>query len=196
MCLFGHFRCVLLFVTLWTVAHQAPLSMGSSRQEYWVGCHALLQGIFPTQGSNPHLQHLLHCRRILHDWATREALIIIFVNVNVLVTQSCLTFCDPMDCSPPGSSVCRWNSPGKNTGVDHLALLQGIFLTQRLNPSLRHCRQILYHLSHEESPIIILPTIKHLFLCSIIAVSPQRFSVFGKMKVKLPLCTSIRWTIM
>ena len=35
-----------------------------------VGCHALLQGIFPTQGLN---LHLLHCRRILYHWATREA---------------------------------------------------------------------------------------------------------------------------
>ena len=45
---------------LWTAAHQAPLSMGFSKQEYWSGCHALLQGIFPTQGSNPHLLFLLH----------------------------------------------------------------------------------------------------------------------------------------
>ena len=49
-----------LFVTAWTVAHQIPLSMGFSRQEYWVGCHALLQGVFPTQGSSPHLLDLLH----------------------------------------------------------------------------------------------------------------------------------------
>ena len=48
--------------TPWTVALQAPLSMGFSRQEYWSGLHALLQGIFPTQGSNPHLLHLLHCQ--------------------------------------------------------------------------------------------------------------------------------------
>ena len=48
------------FVTPWTVARQAPLSMGFSRQEYWSGCHALLQGIFPTQGSNPCLLCLLH----------------------------------------------------------------------------------------------------------------------------------------
>ena len=40
--------------------HQALLSIGFSRQEYGVGCHALLQGIFLTQGSNPHLRHLLH----------------------------------------------------------------------------------------------------------------------------------------
>ena len=43
------------FVTPWTVARQAPPFMGFPRQEYWRGCHFLLQGIFPTQGSNPHL---------------------------------------------------------------------------------------------------------------------------------------------
>ena len=41
------------------VAYQAPLSMEFSRQEYWRGCHFLLQGIFPTQGSNPCLLHPL-----------------------------------------------------------------------------------------------------------------------------------------
>ena len=41
--------------TPWTVACQAPLSMGFSRQEYWSGCHFLLQGIFPTPGWNPGL---------------------------------------------------------------------------------------------------------------------------------------------
>ena len=52
--------CVALFVTLWTVAHQAPLSMGFSRQEYWSGCLAILQGIFPPQGLNLCLLCLLH----------------------------------------------------------------------------------------------------------------------------------------
>ena len=56
-------NCVQLFVTPWTVALQAPLSMRFSRQEYWSGLHSLLQGIFLTQGSNP---GLLHCRRILY----------------------------------------------------------------------------------------------------------------------------------
>ena len=46
-----------------------------------------------------------------------------------LVTQLCPTFCDPMDCSLPGSSVLG-DSPGKNTGLGCHALLQGIFLTQ------------------------------------------------------------------
>ena len=52
------------------------------------------------------------------------------------VTQSCLTLCDHMDCSLPGSSV-HGDSPGKNTGVGCHALLQGIFPTQESNPGLK-----------------------------------------------------------
>ena len=59
-----------------------------------------------------------------------------------LVTQSCLTSCDPIDCSLPGSSV-HGDSPGKNTGVRNLSSLQGIFPTQGSNPGLPHCGQIL-----------------------------------------------------
>ena len=44
-----------------------------------------------------------------------------------------------------------WNSPGQNTGVGSLSLLQGIFPTQGSNPGLPHCRQILYQLSHKGS---------------------------------------------
>ena len=65
--------------------------------------------------------------------------------------QSCLTLCDPMDYSPPGSSVHR-DSPGKNTGVGCCAFLQGIFPAQGLNPDLPLCRQILSNLRHQGSP--------------------------------------------
>ena len=61
----------------------------------------------------------------------------------MLVTQSCPTLCDSVDCSSSGSSV-HGDSPGKNTGVSCHALLQGIFPTQRSNLRLLHCRQILY----------------------------------------------------
>ena len=71
-----HGVCVLshVFSTPWTVTHQAPLPMEFSRQEYWSGCHFLLQGIFPTRGLNPSLLCLLH-RQVdslpLHDyWKT------------------------------------------------------------------------------------------------------------------------------
>ena len=52
-------------------------------------------------------------------------------------------WCNPMDCSPPGSSV-HGDFPGKNTGVGSLSLFQGIFPTQELNCGLLHCRQIPY----------------------------------------------------
>ena len=51
------------------------------------------------------------------------------LKVKVLVAQSYLTFCNPLDCSPPGSSV-HGDSPGKNTGVGCHALLQRILPTQ------------------------------------------------------------------
>ena len=54
---------VWLFATPWKVSCQAPPSMGFSRQEYWSGCHFLLQRIFPTRGSNPGLPH---CRQMLY----------------------------------------------------------------------------------------------------------------------------------
>ena len=47
------------------------------------------------------------------------------------------------------------NSPGQNTGVGSLSLLQGIFPAQGSNPGLPHCRQILYQLSHKGSPRIL-----------------------------------------
>ena len=73
-------------------------------------------------------------------------------NVNVcLVTRSCLTLCDPMDCSLLGSSV-QGGSSGKNTWMGCHAFLQGIFPTQGSNPGLPHCRRILYCLSHQGSP--------------------------------------------
>ena len=71
-----------------------------------------------------------------------------------LVAQLCSTLFDLMDCSPPGSSV-HVDSPGKNTGVDCRALLQGIFPIHGSNPGLSHCRQILYHLSHQGNPRIL-----------------------------------------
>ena len=58
--------------------------------------------------------------------------------MKVLVAQSLRTFCDPMDCSQPSSSVHE--------------ILQGIFLTQGSNLGLLHCRQILYYLSRQGNP--------------------------------------------
>ena len=59
---------VMSLVTPWTIAYQAPLSMGFSMQEYW-SCHGFLQGIFPTQGSNP---GLLHRRQMVYRLSHQE----------------------------------------------------------------------------------------------------------------------------
>ena len=53
----------------------------------------------------------------------------------------------------PARLLCLWNCLGKNTGVGCHSLLQGIFPTQGSNPDLPYCRQTLYHLSHQGSPM-------------------------------------------
>ena len=60
----SHFSPAQLFATPWTAACQAPLSMHGFFQAriIGVGCHFLLQGMFPTQGWN---LHFIHCRQIL-----------------------------------------------------------------------------------------------------------------------------------
>ena len=73
-CVYGCvLSCVWLFATPWTVAHQAPLSMGFSRQEYWSGFP------FPPPGDLPDLQvgtrvshYLWHHSLTLYHYATQE----------------------------------------------------------------------------------------------------------------------------
>ena len=88
-------------------------------------------------------------RRFFTIWAAREALICIKWKWSV--AQSCPALW-PHELSSP------WNSPGQNTGVGSLSLLQQIFPTQGSNPGLPHCRWILRQLSHRGSPICTDPT--------------------------------------
>ena len=67
-------------------------------------------------------------------------------------SESCSVVSDALQ---PHGLYSPWNSPGQNTGVGSLSLLQGIFPTQGLNPGLPHCRQILYQLSHRGNPKIL-----------------------------------------
>ena len=62
----------------------------------------------------------------------------------------------------PTRLLCPWNSPGKTTGVGSNCLLQGTFLIQGSNPGLLHCRQSLYQLSHQGSPILLQGRVKKL----------------------------------
>ena len=60
VCVLSRFSHVQLFVTLWTIAHQAALSMGFSRQEYWSGLLCPPAGDLPNPGPIPKSLSLLH----------------------------------------------------------------------------------------------------------------------------------------
>ena len=104
-------------------------AMPSSRRPSWSGdwTHALHW----QMGSLPLAPHY---------FLTIYSLVTLILWSEVEVTQLCPTLCDPTDCT-------LWNSPGQNTGVGSLSLLQGIFPGQGSNPGLLPCRQILYQLS-------------------------------------------------
>ena len=80
------------------------------------------------------------------------------------VTQLCPILFDPV--------LCLWDSPGKNPGVGNHSLLQGIFLAQGSNPGFLHCRQILYCLSHQESPKVI-GACKYTVLSATVVLPPK-----------------------
>ena len=103
-------------------------------------------------------------QRVGHDWATntftythtyKHIFFFRFFSLAAAAAakslQSCPTLCDPRDGSLPGSAihgifqarVLEWVA---------ISFSRGIFLTQGSNPGFLHCRQILYHLSHQRSP--------------------------------------------
>ena len=81
-----------------------------------------------------------------------------FVHIHLYEIESCPVVSDSL---LPQGLHSPWNSPGQNTGVGSVFLLQGVFPTQGLNPGLLHCRQILYQLSHKGSPYICISTYKY-----------------------------------
>ena len=83
--------CVQISVTSGTVTHQAPPSMGFSRQEYWSGIPFTPIRNLPNPGD-----------RIQVSCISRQVL---YKDDYCSVTQSCLTLCNPMDCSTPGLPV-------------------------------------------------------------------------------------------
>ena len=63
----------------------------------------------------------------------------------------------------PARILCPGDFLGKNTEIGCHFPLQGIFWTQELNSCLLHCRQILYHLSHQGSPLVTIPLLSYIF---------------------------------
>ena len=139
------FSCVWLFETPWTVAHQALPSMGFSRQEYWGGLPFPSPGHLPNPGIEPRLTAYM---QTLPSEPQGKSHITYICCISI--AQSCLTLWDPMDCSPPVSSI---------HGILQARILEwvaipfsrGSSMTQGSNPSLLHCKWILYHWATREA---------------------------------------------
>ena len=138
----SHVSRVHLFATPWTVAQQASLSMGFSRQQYWSGLPCPLPGDLPDPGIKPTtLTSPALAGGFFTSHTTWEA--------PCMLSQSVVSdSLQPHRLPLPSSSV-DGDSPGRNTGVGFHALLQGIFPAQGWNPGLLCCRLILYQLSHQ-----------------------------------------------
>ena len=149
-CLLSHFSHIWLFETPWTVVHQAPLSMGFSRQEYWSGLPCP-----PRVSSQSRDQTWVSC---VSCTAGENVLFLLlshpgsplFNHENESERHSVMS-----NSLRPHELHSPWNSPDQNTRVGSLSLLQEIFPTQGSNPGLLQCRQILYPLSHKGSPRIL-----------------------------------------
>ena len=90
---------------------------------------------------------------------SKRRLLVLFDSIFPTLFSLCQYVRESESCSVMSNSLqphglCSpWNSPGQNTGVGTLSLLQGIFPTQGSNPGLLHCRWILYQLSHKGNPL-------------------------------------------
>ena len=129
-------------MTPWTIAHQAPLSMGFSRQEYW---NRLVTIFFSRGPSWPKDQIHNSCigRWILYHWATwetpRKWKWTLLSHVRLFATPWIVH-------GILQARILEWVA---------FPFLQGIFPTQGSNPGLPHCRWLLYQLSHKGSPRIL-----------------------------------------
>ena len=143
-------------MTPWTVAHQAPLSMGFSKQQYWSGLpflppgehpHSVIEHVFPV---SPTLAGrfffffflpLSHQRRPFSLGYMVNTYTYIYGGSSVISNSL-----QPIANSPPGFSP--WDFLVKNTCVGYYFFLQRVFPTQGSNPGLLHFRWILYRLRH------------------------------------------------
>ena len=149
---------VRLLATPWIAAHQAPPSMGFSRQEYWSGVPLpSLMGLFFTL-SLMYNNITVYLKLITSLIPFRSSTLLLFppCYISLLVCacmraklpQSCPTLCDPVDSSVHARFLCPWDSSGKNTGVGCHTFFRGSSQPRdRTHVSCVSCigRQILFH---------------------------------------------------
>ena len=158
------FSRVQLCATTWIVAPGLLCPWDSPGKSTRVGCHFLLQGIFPTQGLNLNLLYLLH-------WQEGSLPLAPLPESESEVAQSCLTLCNPVDRSPPGSSVhgilqariLEWVAIMTNIlikkgrggllfGEDHVKMEPEIGITRRGTPRISGSLQNLEERHEMDSP--------------------------------------------
>ena len=135
MCMCMHAKSLQSHLTLG--AHQAPLSMGFISQEYWCGPPCPPPGDLPDPGIKPVSPAAPALQVDSLPLSQKDFQIFISSHNQFLEHETsmccyalrsvCLTLCNPMDCSLPGT-FCPWNSPGKNTGMGCHFLFQGLDL--------------------------------------------------------------------
>ena len=131
----SHFSRVQFLANLWTVGHRAPLSTGFSRQEYWSGLPCPPPGSLPNPGIKPVSPAFqMDSLSVSHQGGPGKS-------YSDLVAKLCLTIWDP---------TVAHQAPH---GISQASILERVAISffkgssQRLNPGLLHCRQILYQLS-------------------------------------------------
>ena len=125
------------------------LNMAANKSFFVYVLHLLeMNTIYKKQNSLMIFKNIILCQNLgvkscLCQLLMRLSFLICKMGIsNWNVMKSCSTLCNPMQ---PTKLLCPQDSPGKNTGVGCLFLLQQIFPTQGLNLDLPHCRQILNH---------------------------------------------------
>ena len=128
VCVLNYFGHVQFLVTLWTVAHQVPLSMGFSRQGYWSRLPCPPPEGLPNPGIKPMflLSPALACGLFTLLYLRSSLILISSVQFSHSVVSDSLW---PHRLQPT-RFLCLWDFPDKNTRVGYHFLLQGIFLTQ------------------------------------------------------------------
>ena len=150
VCVLSRFSCVWLFVILWTVAHQAPLSMSFSRQEYWSGLPCPPPGDLPHPGMEPmSLTSFALAGGFFTTSATWETSLLVR-KVKVKSLSHVPLFATPWTVAyqvllPMGFSRQEY-------WVGCYFLFQGLFVIKGLNPCLLHWQADSLPLSHQESP--------------------------------------------
>ena len=130
--------------------------MGFSRQDNWSGMPCPL----PTDLPNPEIEPtsaFISCIAGCFFTADPPEAHHLKVSYHKMKVKSESESCSVVSNSLQSHGLYSlWNSPGQNTGVGSLSLLQGVFPTQGLNPGLLHCRWILYQLSHIDAILLTL----------------------------------------